>query len=379
MAKDSNFRRRGSAALLLALVPLVPSMTAAQGLPALETEIGGNTVMRFSGQLNFGILSYDDGGETNTYAPVDNDNSSSRVRLQFFSDLGEWDMEATFEGEYQPRASNVVSQLDDEPDWGLDEQDIRKIEASFASERWGTLWFGQGSMASDNTAEVDLSGTTVIAYSSLSDTAGGQFFRLDDGALSGVTVGSAFTNFDGLGRKVRIRYDSPSFNGFQMKTSYGQDLLNDNDASLYDLVATYGGEFESFEVAGAVAYSWNEGTDVDRLDGSVSALHAPTGLSLTFAAGSQQNAGSGDYGYAKFGYEREFFSLGSTAFSLDYYGGNDIASEGSDSTSWGLAAVQNIDSANLQLWLVWRNYAYEDDAGAYEDGNAIFGGARWRF
>jgi len=54
-------------------------------------------------------------------------------------------------------------------------------------------------MANDGVAEVDLSGTSVIAYSSISDTAGGQFFRFAnrsddvatpdvDESLLGVTV-----------------------------------------------------------------------------------------------------------------------------------------------------------------------------------------------
>jgi hypothetical protein len=364
--------------LALTLTSLAAMPSAAQGLPPLETEIGPNLTLRFSGQLNMGVLSYDDGGETNTFALVDNDNSSSRARLQLFSDVGEWSLEGIAEVEYQPLASNVVSQIDDEPDWGFRKGNIRKLESIFSNERYGTIWLGQGSMASDNTAEVDLSGTTVIAYSSIADTAGGQFFRRNDGTLSDITVGGAFSNFDGLGRKVRIRYDTPSFNGFQLKASYGQDALNDDDASLYDVAAAYAGEFQDFELAGAVAYSWNDGNDVDRLDGSFSALHA-SGVSLTLAAGSQHGAGSGDYGYAKLGYERGYFDFGSTAMSIDYYAGNDVAASGSDSTSLGLAVVQDVDAANLELWLTWREYDYDDDDSGYQTGTAFFGGARFRF
>lgn len=316
MANQANRKRRGSAAILLAVMPLVPSLAAAQGLQPIETEIGPNTTLRFSGQHNFGILSYDDGDETNTYAPIDNDNSGSRVRLQIFSDLGEWQVESTAEVEYQPYASNVVSQLDDEADWDFYDDNIRRLEVSFASERYGKFWLGQGSMATDGIAEADLSGTTVIAYSSLSDTAGGRFFRHDDGLLSDVNVGSAFTNLDGLGRKLRIRYDTPTWNGFGLKASYGQDYLADLDDDLYDVAATYSGEFSDFEVAAAVGYAWNDGTGIDLFSGSLSALHKPSGVSMTLAAGAEQNEGSGDYGYAKLGYERDFFAMGSTAFSI---------------------------------------------------------------
>jgi Gram-negative porin len=370
-------RSLSPAALALMLAPCTVVPAAAQGLPPLEAEIAPNVTLRFSGQLNFGVLSYDDGGETNTNF-VDNDNSSSRARLQIIRDGTEWRTEGIVEVEYQPLASNVVSQLDDEPDWDFDKTYIRKFESIFASERYGTFWLGQGSMASDLTAEVDLSGTTVIAYSSIADTAGGQFFRFGDGLLSDTTVGDAFNNFDGLGRKVRVRYDTPAFNGFQLRTSYGQDALNDDDASLYDVAATYAGEFPDFKVAGAVSYSWNDGNGVDRLAGSLSALHA-SGVSATVAAGAQYADGGGQYGYGKLGYERGYFDFGATAVSVDYYSGSDIAADRSDSTSWGLAVVQDIDAANTELWLTWREYDYDDDARDYQSGQAIFGGMRFRF
>ena len=105
----------------------------------------------------------------------------------------------------------------------------------------------------------------------------------------------------------------------------------------------------------------------------------PTGISLTFAAGTEQNAGDGSYGYVKLGYEHEFFEFGSTAFSVDYYEGSDLAAEHSNGNTVGIAAVQNIDPANLQLWLLWRYQEYDDSAANYKSGQATFGGARFRF
>ncbi len=378
MAKGEKFTRSGTCAFVIALMPVTPMIAAAQGLPPIETEIWPGTTLRFSGQINMGVLHYDDGVETNTFVPVDNDNYPSLLRLQFFNDLGTWDMEAILEAQYQPRASGDVSQVDDSWDWDADNSDIRKIDASFENQRYGKFWIGQGNMASEFVAETDLSGTGIVAYSSVADPAGGQFFRFEDGALSGVTLGQAFTDYDGWGRKVRIRYDTPWVGGFQFRTSYGQDLLADNDDGLYDLVAVYAGEFASFELQGSFGYAWDDSGIPDTLSGSVSALHV-SGVSVTLASGKQQDEGSGRYGYVKLGYERDFFAIGSTAFSVDYYGGTDISTEGSESTSYALAAVQDIDSANVELWLVWRNYGYNDDAGDYLDGTAIFGGARWLF
>jgi len=57
--------------------------------------------------------------------------------------------DATFEAEYAPLSSGSVSQLDDSPDWDISSTDIRKAEVAFSNERFGKLWLGQGSMASD--------------------------------------------------------------------------------------------------------------------------------------------------------------------------------------------------------------------------------------
>ena len=235
-------------------------------------------------------------------------------------------------------------------------------------------------MASDGVAEADNSGTTVVAYSSIADTAGGYFFRFDDDGLSGVNVGSAFSNFDGLGRKLRVRYDTPTFHGFGLRTSYGEDALAELDDPLYDVAATYAHEFDELDFDAAVGFARNEGTEIDLLSGSASALHKPTGISLTVAAGREySDTNEGQYGYAKLGYQRDFFEFGSTAFSIDYYYGEDIAALDFSSASVGLAAVQNIDNLNLQLWMLYRNHHYSDPEGGYEDGQAVFGGALVKF
>lgn len=371
---------RLTAKLALLCAILVSGAAQAEGLSPMEVTLGDGTVVRFSGQINMGVLHYDDGvdGYTNF---VDNDNSSSRVRLQIFMNgYDSWKMESTLEAEYQPLASNVVSQLNDEPNWDFPSTNIRKAEIAFSNERFGKLWLGQGSMATDGTAEVDNSGTAIIAYSSLSDTAGGYFFRNSADALSDITVGSAFSNFDGLSRKLRVRYDTPTFHGFGLRTSYGEDALAGKDAPLYDIAATYSGSFETIELDGAIGYAWNTDSDIETLSGSISGLHKPSGISLTLAAAREYSEGvQGRYGYVKLGYEREFFDIGSTAFSIDYYFGTDIAASDSDSSSIGLAAVQNIDDYNLSLWALWRNYSYDDEADDYEDGQAVFGGALFKF
>lgn len=364
----------------LTVLLLISGVAYGEGLKPIQYTFADGTVVRLSGQVNMGVLGYDDG--QNSYDDfVDNDNSSTRARIQLFSNPNfDWKFESNFEVEYQPLASNVVSQYDDEPDWSLDQADIRKAEVAIANANYGKLWLGQGSMASDGTAEVDKSGTSVIAYSSLSDTAGGYYFRLPDGTLSGITVGDAFSNYDGLGRKFRARYDTPTAYGFGLRVSYGYDWLVSDPKPMYDIAATYSGEIGDVALEGAIAASRNDQNHTTRYDGSVSALHKPSGLSLTFAAGEQQGDDpTGQYGYVKLGYEHRFFDAGSTAFSVDYYLGSDIAAANSNNNSVGVAAVQNIDAANLKLWLLWRSYGYDEASTAFDNGQAIFGGAFVKF
>ncbi|WP_367784219.1 hypothetical protein [Mesorhizobium marinum] len=367
-------------ALVLVAAAMIPSALHADSIfQPIEYTLGDGTVVRISGQINMGVLNYDDGQGSFTNV-VNNDNSSSRVRLQILNTTGEWKFESTIEAEYQPLASNVVSQYQDEPNWDFPATNIRKAEVALSHDNFGKLWLGQGSMASDGTAEVDNSGTSVIAYSSLSDTAGGYFFRNSGDGLSGISVGSAFSNFDGLGRKVRVRYDTPTFHGFGLRTSYGEDAFADKDFPLYDIAAVYSGDFDTIDLDAAMGYAWNDETDIETLSGSISGLHKPTGISLTLAAAREFTDGiEGRYGYVKLGYQHAFFGCGKTAFSVDYYFGKDIAAAGSDSSSIGLAAVQNIDDYNLQLWALWRNYAYDDSASEYDDGQAVFGGALFKF
>jgi hypothetical protein len=368
--------------MLLLVAVVSPGTALAESIfVPIEYTMDDGTVFRVSGQINVGVLHYDDGQEDFTNF-VSNDNSSSRIRFQMLSPPDDaWRFEATLEAEYQALASNVISQLDEEPNWDFPATNIRKAEIVFINESFGRLWLGQGSMASDGTAEVDNSGTDVVAYSSLSDTAGGYFFRNSGDGLSDVTVGSAFSNFDGLGRKLRVRYDTPTFHGFGLRTSYGEDAFADKDFPLYDIAAVYAGDFDEIDLDAALGYAWNEETDIETLSGSISGLHKPTGISLTLAAAREFNDGGieGRYGYVKLGYQREFFDIGKTFFSVDYYFGNDIAADGSESNSIGLAAVQNIDDYNLRLWALWRNYAYDDGASEYDDGQAIFGGALFKF
>jgi len=67
-------------------------------------------------------------------------------------------------------------------------------------------------------------------------------------------LATPYSDLDGLGREFRVRPDTFAFHGFVLSTSYGQDALAGDDSPLYDVAATYDGQFDLFDLDGAIAY-----------------------------------------------------------------------------------------------------------------------------
>lgn len=390
-----NLRRAfcGSLPALLALA----TAGLAEGPPPIEHIFQNGGTVTLYGQINRGILAYDDGIDTETYYLIDNDTSSTRigfrVKLPFF---GGWTYENVNEFEYRPYSTANVNIIHDTPspeEYDLGKHNIRKIDFSFAHEQFGRIWVGQGSMTTDTLAEIDLSGTNAASHSDVKDIAAAQIIRFSDPALrddfDGPEIKDAFKNYDG-DRLVRLRYDTPKFRGFSAAVAAGQDKLADTeeerDLGQYDAALSYANSIDPIELNAGIGYYWN-GDDTSRWLGSVSAIHTPSGVNATFAAGRQDegDVDAGLYWYGKLGLKRDFFTWGSTAMAVDYYSGADIFLDedagiaNSTSESWSLALVQHIEPVNTELWFNYRNYDYDDDFSSYEDGQAIFAGARFKF
>ncbi|MEP3945052.1 porin [Ascidiaceihabitans sp.] len=325
--------------------------------------------LTFSGQLNRGILLTDDGEDTDAFF-VDNDNSSTRFRLNGEADVGS--LTAGFVVEIQTESNSTASVNQNTQSVSL-EFDPRKLEI-FLAGNFGTLYLGQGQTASDGTSEQDLSGTTVVGYSGVADFAGGLLLRQADGTLTAINVGSVFANFDGQSRRDRVRYDTNKFGGFSLSAGF-----NDNEGG--DIALRYAETLGSVKLAAALAYSRTD--TLSRVNGSISGLHEPSGLSLTLAAGRDDlDAGGRDpeFGYLKVGYQTDKISKwGKTAFSVDYYDGSDIASLNDSSESYGLQVVQNIEKINTELYAGFRTYSYENGGPALNDLDAVLVGARFKF
>ncbi len=262
------------------------------------------------------------------------------------------------------------------------------------SDTLGKIGVGKQSQASDNTAIlVDGSGSLVPANWVAFDT-NSFFVRAGNGDNSTLTwgnsqscrgMGGAWGDCNGLTQNV-VRYDSPTFGGFSVSASWGED-------DMWDVAGRYAGEHHGFKLAVAAAY--NEITDnrynnlVDVPDSEYFQLgvyiqHVATGLFGLYNYGDLQSEGFADAEthYFKGGLRTKFNHLGATIFYGEYLTGSDGAAgqelglgcgnradidtcdnvdfiESSDLDVWGLGVVQEIDAAAMSIWLKYRNLSVD--------------------
>ena len=331
------------------------------------------------GQVDRGVLVVDDGDNTRAYQ-VDNDNSSTRIGLLgSAAPGGELEIGTRMEFQFESNSSSAINQIDN-TDVGPNNFTKRWLDLYLKYERLGKLFVGYGSTASDGTSEVDFSGTDVVGYASVSDTAGG-FYWYDPttGELDfDTTIMDVFTDMDGLSRKNRIRYDSPSFYGLMAATSW----INDGGG---DVALKYASEFGSFKLAAQAAYA-NPGGTSDTLDnqynGSASILHA-SGLNFTVSGGVQDYKGdrddNGTFLYGKLGYRLDVCPLGITAFSIDGGLNNDIQQDGDKATTFGAQMVQNFTDWATEFYLGYRFYKLDRDDAEFDNFNTLLTGFRVKF
>jgi uncharacterized coiled-coil protein SlyX len=311
--------------------------------------------LAISGQVDRAVNIIDDGKNTDAYY-VDNDSSNSRVRfIGTAKATDDLTLGSKIELAFAPNESSQVSQ--DTEDSG-DFTDERYVEMSLDSKRFGKLTLGKGDTASNYSAEVDLSKTDIIAYASIADIAGGMLFRQSNGdSLTNVKVSDAFKDLDGLSRKSRVRYDTPTLYGFSLAGSTISDQR-------WDAALRWGGQGYGFKAAGAAAVANpNQDNTNYQYDGSFSLLHEATGLNLTLSAGlldrDGQNSGTNLWG--KLGWLTKFFSVGETAFSVDYDRSINFPTNRDKGYSVGGAAVQQFENYGSELYLQYRVYSLDRD------------------
>ncbi|SNS71847.1 porin [Tropicimonas sediminicola] len=377
MVSSTSLPRGLGAAALCAL-----SLPATANPLAYSNDTGGEVLAY--GQLSPAYVSFDDGDETSGNLT---DNSHSNTRVGLFIDQALQDgseLSFNFETALGAPGSSQFSQ-DVEPVWEWDKTRLRKFELIYTG-AWGTVWVGQGSMASDGGSSSNLSGTTIASSRAVPDTAGGYFFRQSDGDLSDVKISQSHAKWDGT-RRMRLRYDTPRVfgsgegKGVSFRVAHGYDVLNEGNDSVYTDIGLFQQDsYGDFDVRAAAGYGWTE-TDGDVQESwsaSASALYVPAGISGSVAGGELPAGGS--FLYANLGWQAELVSLGKTAFSVDRYWGDDTAYDGADAGKWGIQVMQYVEDMNLQVYVAYDSYSFSDDSAvSYQDANATMAGVFWKF
>lgn len=378
--------------------------------------------LTLSGQVNRVSFFADDGTESNFFHS-DNENSSTRWRLVGKARVSDdWTVGTLIEqdiGQTNNSASVGIDQNQSASDVSFDN---RHLTFWLDSKRLGRLWLGKGDPASNNITQLDLSGTSVIEYTGLEDIGGSLKFREEGTGAFGpqVSAGSdatgsgVYTQYDGLSRRNRIQYDTPTIGGFKAGFSHIQ-----GDA--WDATLRYKANYKQvgLKVAAGIGFwSYGERSSIKKpsgvkcpagipggfcpagtvvgagsvetsipldngLGGSISVLHK-SGANLTFSAGTVDRSDGATVDdpvgfFIKPGWQFNLTPLGKTAISAHYARNDDMQEQGDEFTSWGFAVVQNIDRAALELFLFYRQYSLDRDGKDFEDINIAGIGGRVKF
>ena len=329
-------------------------------------------------------MSVDDGNEDKIFH-VDNSHSESRVGLKVKVAASEaLTIGGNLEAQWQANPSNKVSMDEESISADLKE---RKIEIYFDFDKIGKFSIGKGNMASDGSSEVDLSGTSLAGNVGIGDAGGAFSFYNNVPAVvaegedaKSIAVKDVFDQMDGLGKKNRVRYDTPSLGGFSLGVSSGEKEAADG-------TLTYSEKFaDGTKLKAVVAYS-DPGKDYTQINGSASVLFG-FGLNLTVAGGTRDldkmpaNGDDPTFMYGKVGYKAKIFSLGSTACSFDYGVFSHIENQDieEESTAYGVQVVQKLSEYNTELFAAYRNLELEDNTSAdYEPITLTMAGVRLKF
>ena len=398
-----------------------------------------------SGWVTKSVNWWDDGVETNMYVGDKGTTLSSHFQISGSATIapgwsGGYTMSVEAPGTTFGFASNQIN--DDIGDGG----GLANINTLLSymwvkSDKYGTLNWGLLSQATDNVALLpDLSGTIIESNAVMFE--GASFHLRPKGAVNSAlglipAVWGTFLNCDtaklGIGADCNgvpynaVRYDSPTFSGFSLSSSYGED-------DIWDIAVKYAADWGNFKVSAAYGFThttdegyvafggglrgFSEDTDLHQVGASV--LHVPSGLFIYglyqneqanptpkffpdgpgFATFGSSTDNQTDVWYLKGGIKRTWTPLGATVLFGEYaqygsqFGGiksTDVCAVGnafnggggftpgvftgvapvcavgsvfvtdSEVKRWGIGVVQEIDSAAMHVYGMFRHNEVDVD------------------
>jgi hypothetical protein len=314
-----------------------------------------------SGQVNRLIMDIDNGEESGI-VHADNSVSGTRWRLAGEGQITNSSTAGVlYETQLQSNASSNINadNLDGDGINGniSDGDTLSNRQANvWVKGDWGRLTLGQGSGASDGSAEMDDSGTTVIQYSGSS----ADLFGAMEYGNSGVTVGDVRSNFDGLGRHDNVRYDAALAGGTQLAFSAGNGDKIEAAA-----------RFSTQQLKIMLAF-WDQDDSGDGIKGSAlsASFTGAGGTNLTVAYGTDDRSGDPDNLYVKIG-----FRDGTNAYAIDWSETTGLGP--GDANSYSIAWVGAM-AQGVEVYFTYQVESLDDVSGA-DDVEAIAGGMRIKF
>ena len=339
--------------------------------------------LTLSGQVNRALLWYDDGSMTGVRS-VDNNNSSTRFRLQGDAKIGGgWSMGYYLETEFitsnsfgtdQIESRRAINGVTSTTTGALANGEgnspltlgLRQSHWYIKNDQLGTVSVGRVNTASKDLITTELGGIGVVAYADTREV-GSEFLLRRQGTTDraglcatglGCTSTLRWNNFIPTLDSYRfdgVRYDSPTWYGFTSSSSFGDDYR-------YDTALRFAKEFNGIQFAAGISYTVDQDENVinndntatpaftlkpgskDQRDTRVvaSVLHVPTGLFATGFYLNREFRGRGvgspdvvagtnglvnkpdfDYYYVASGITRNWFGIGNTAFYGEYGHGQD--------------------------------------------------------
>jgi predicted porin len=342
--------------------------------------------LQIYGQISTGVMFFNNGNDSNTFV-VDNSNSPSRFGFVGSAKINP-NLTAGFLVEVSAisAASNAVKIDDDDGGQpGDGALAVRFANWYLDHKQFGRLSVGRISAAMDGIQEVDLVGTNLVSLPGISV---GNKITIAGGVGSWDTV---MRGFDG-DRVNGVRYDTPTFGGFQLSTSFSE-----NDRT--DVTLRYAAEHAGFRIAAGIGYGVGSDDADLALDsaggkatfdqvkftsGSASVMHLASGLFATGFAGRREfehGDATKDFTETNWGLRagiaKNWFGIGNTVVYGEYNAFDNVADNGFESEAWGVSIIQNVDAAALELFLSYKNLSV-DQAGS-KDTDIVFSGARLKF
>lgn len=328
------------------------------------------------GFLNQAYFSVDDGVQ-NTWFVGNNDNDDTTLHLVGTIPVNrEVKLQGVLLGAIKNHSSDTYNQVNQDTTNLLH---FRAYELKWLMQRYGTIYFGYGESASDNSAEVDFTPVFFVQYSEVFDVGFSFFFRNPNGTLSNISVGDSFNNYDGLDRVRRIRYDTPTFYHSYLAASYVE-------GGKKDIAWFYERDFGQFKFGAAAAlarsYSTVPKVAENILDGSFCITHY-SGINVTGSAGKKFTRIDGALDphshYLKLGYVHKLWHCGETAISTDIGKYYHESTNDAKATAYGAAIVQYIDPWKTQFYIAWRQFKLRHGDTRFNNINIVFTGVRINF